>query len=99
MNAGAILALLTFIGGAKEQSLFTFEASSLQWAMGFFLAGIVLILFALLVSYIFYAHPPEDNVHQFLNEYIVKINGTLAVVSLASFTVGVIFLLMNILTA
>ena len=99
MNAGAILALLTFIGGAKEQSLLTFEISSLQWAMGFFLVGIVSILIALLVSYVFYAHPPEEDVHQFLNKHIVIINGALAVISLASFTGGVMFLLGNIIAA
>ena len=99
MNAGAILALLTIIGGAKEQSLFTFEVSSLQWAMGLFLAGVVLILIALLISYVFYAHPSESKAHQFFDRNIIKINGALAVISLFCFAGGVIFLLKNIMTA
>ena len=98
MNAGAILALLTFIVGANEQSLFTFNVWSLQYAMASFLVGIVLILVALLVSYVFYAHPPETKVHRSLNNCIVAVNGGLVLSSIASFTSGVTLLLANIIT-
>ncbi|MFX0542195.1 hypothetical protein ACEWPM_010745 [Roseovarius sp. S4756] len=97
MNAGAILALLTFIAGAKNQSLFTFSVWSLQWAMALFLAGIVSILLALLVSYYFYAHPPESKTHQFLNKFIAVVNAFFAFSSTAFFVGGVILLLKNII--
>ncbi len=97
MNAGAILALLTFIAGAKNQSLFTFAVWALQYAMALFLGGIISILMALFVSYIFYAHPPESKTHQCLNKFIVVLNGVFACSSMALFAGGVILLLTNII--
>lgn len=97
INAGAILAVVTFIAGAKKKSLFTSEVWSLQYAMASFMTGIVTILCALIISYFFYAHPPESKTHQFFNRHIVIVNGFMAVIALACFVGGVSILLLNII--
>ncbi|MFT6451081.1 MAG: hypothetical protein ACJA06_000562 [Halocynthiibacter sp.] len=96
LNAGAILAMLTYVGGANNTSQLSIATVELIRAMWCFLGGIVSILIALLVSYAFTASIPESRFSDFFNKWIVLTNAVLGIACLALFGSGVAFLILGI---
>ena len=99
LNAGAILAVLTFVGNATNDSQIVFEISSIRCAMRAFLIGIVSTLVGLIVSYSYTATAPEYRWHKFWDRHIILFNSSLAIVSVAAFSWGVCSLIAGSSTA
>lgn len=93
LNGGAILSVMTFLGNAAAQTKVTIETIAITCAIQAFLFSIVSTLFALGVSYTFYAIQPESKYSEFWNNWIVPFNTVLILSSIVGFVVGVIFLL------
>ena len=93
LNAGGILALMTFIGNASAQTAVYLSLGAIKLAMLSFLVGIASILLALLISYSATASAPETSYSKFWNKRIIATNATLALISLGLFTFGVAVLL------
>ncbi|WP_170402736.1 hypothetical protein [Ruegeria arenilitoris] len=89
LNAGGILALLTFLGNASAQTAVSISLSAIKLAMASFLAGISAILLALLVSYSFTASAPGTSYHKFWDKHIIATNTVLGIASLGIFVFGV----------
>jgi hypothetical protein len=95
LNGGAILALLTFIGNAQAQTAFFVPLHTLRLSLACFLVALVSLLVALVVSYSFTATAPESRYSIFWNRWIVALNSILALMSLVTFALGVLFLLLG----
>lgn len=93
LNGGAILALLTFMGNARNNAAVQFSLGSVKTAMCAFLVGIVAMLLGLLISYSYTATAPGYRYRQFWDSNIIPANVFLAVVPLVAFVCGVMKLI------
>ncbi|MFP4451308.1 MAG: hypothetical protein ACLFP0_10320 [Rhodosalinus sp.] len=93
LNGGAFTVLLAYMAGARMDSLVTFGLAGLKTAMYCFLSAIVLVLAALLVSYIYTALNFQSPLRQRLDTKIIPINAVLSFASLALFAFGVVSLI------
>ena len=93
LNGGAFAILLAYMAGSTEQSLIKFTLFGLRLALSCFLASIILVLLALLLSYIYTALNFESPFRNWLDPKIIWFNALLCFLSLASFSTGVIALI------
>lgn len=89
INAGAILAILTFAGNADSSRMIWFEFESIKSAMWSFLVGIGSILLALIFSYSYTATAPQYSWHKFWDRWIITFNCGFASTSVGAFLFGV----------
>jgi len=99
LNGGAILAVLTLAGNAREDTLFFFSLASIKAAMWAFLIGITSVLIALLFSYSYTASAPETGWRNFWDQWIIRFNSVLALAAIVSFVFGVSMLIMGAASA
>jgi hypothetical protein len=95
LNGGAFAVLLAYMAGSSSASLVQFSLDGLQWAMVSFLAGIVLILTSLIISYVYTALNFLSPVRQWLDNKVIPANAILALLSLFAFAGGVATLICN----
>jgi len=93
LNAGAILALLTFIGSAPETVSISIELLSLKKAIFSFLVGILTMFAALAFSYAYTATNPTNMFHQSADLWVIKVNLALGGLAAFAFAAGVTFVL------
>ena len=89
LNAGAILAILTFIGNAETSHIIQFEIDSIKCAMWAFLVGITSTLTGLVISYSYTASAPQTCWHKFWDKYLIRLNFLIAAISVSAFVYGV----------
>lgn len=97
LNGGAIISVMTFLGNASSQTKVTIETIAITWSILAFLVSIVSVIFALGVSYTFYAIPTHSKYSLFWNNWIVLFNAILVLFSTGAFVVGVVFLLNGVI--
>lgn len=80
---------MTFMGNAPSNAMVSFAVITVQTSMSMFLLGILSILAALLISYVYTALSPETALKHSLDKGIIAANFSLALASLIFFTWGV----------
>ena len=91
LNSGAFVVLLTFIGNTAAQSKFVVPMPNLKWAMGMFLAGIVLSFSVMAYTYVVsQSSTPYNKAETKTDGWYVKIAVSLTAFGLVSFVTGVL---------
>ena len=93
LNSGSIVVLMTYISGADADSLVQFSVQSVKLAMTAFLIGIVAILIALIVSYVYTALNTVSRLKNWLDTRLIPLNALFAIMSLSAFICGVLTLI------
>lgn len=99
LNAGAMLATITYLSTLTDGSLFIVRLDGVRFAMVWFMAGIGSILAAYVIGYLRYAVPPDDAFGRWIGVHVVKVIAPLALLSSVSFLAGVYVLLSSMVAA
>lgn len=89
LNSGAIIAVLTFLGSASAQTQFSLGLTQIKISLSLFLTSMLAIILGMVISYSYYATPPNEGYSNFWNKHIVKFNVTMVMLALLTFIMGV----------
>jgi hypothetical protein len=98
LNGGAFTVLLAYMASASTDAIIRFNADSVQKSIFLFLAGIVSIMLALLLSYMYTALNFKSGTRNWLDAKLIPANIILGVISLGCFSFGVISLARSVQT-
>ncbi|TFL19220.1 hypothetical protein [Jannaschia formosa] len=93
LNGGAFAILLAYLGSASSTSAFVVSIDGLQRALSSFLLALLLMLAAILYSYVRYALPPEMGTARYLENSVVGVNAVCGIGAVICFAYGVIVLI------
>ncbi|WP_316015440.1 hypothetical protein [Roseobacter sp. HKCCA0434] len=89
LHSGAMLAMLTYIGGNSRESAIAIQTEAIISAITYFSVGTALVLIALALSYSYTASAPGQKWSIFWAEWIIPLNLVVAIGSTALFFSGV----------
>ena|GEM_PF-3549086 len=93
LNGGAFVVLLGYMATATEEAQVVISLGGLKFALGFFLFGIVSVMTALGVSYVYTALNNLSPIKHSLDTKIIPLNAILCALSLGFFIAGVLILI------